>query len=143
MGHRAVAAEPALMGSAAAATQDDSHQRALQPGGALMNPVTIFCEQEAPLDLEQTESTQGGGDEVMLYVAIVDGKLQPRAGLRVDIAGVSLRLSAVTDERGVLFLDSCPAGGYTVSAGGLAAAVHTLTQSDVERSNEPYLSILR
>lgn len=107
-----------------------------------MNP-SIFCEPEAPLDMEQTAATEEQGEAAMLYVAIMDGQLQPRAGLRVDIEGASLRMSAIADERGVLFLDSCPPGGYTLSAAGLAAAVHTLTPADVERSKEPYLSILR
>lgn len=106
-----------------------------------MDPST-FCEPEAPLDVEETESTEERSAAAMLYVALMDGKLRPRARLHVEVEGASLRVSAVTDERGVLFIDGCPPGGYTLSAQGLAATVHTLTPADVERSQEPYLSIL-
>lgn len=108
-----------------------------------MNRFTSFSEQEAPLDLEHTESTEAGADEAMLYVAIVDDQLQPRAGLRIDIEGGGLRLSAVTDAQGILFLDGCPAGGYILSAEGLKVAVHTLTQSDTEHSVDPCLGLLQ
>lgn len=108
-----------------------------------MNRFASFSEQEAPLDLEHTESIRAGADEAMLYVVIVDSQLRPRAGLRIEIEGDGLRLSAVTDAQGILFLDDCPAGDYTISAGGLKAAVHTLLQSDTEQSVEPCLSLLQ
>ena len=107
-----------------------------------MNP-SIVCEPEALLDVEQTESTEERNAAAMLYVAVIDGKLRPRVRLQSEVEGASLRVSAVTDERGILFVDGCPPGGYTLSAQGLAATVHTLTPADVERSSEPYLSILR
>lgn len=108
-----------------------------------MNQFTTFGEPELPLDLDHAASATVAADEAMLYVALVDGRLQPRAGLRVTIEGGTLRLSVMTDSRGVLFLDSCPAGGYTISAGELAAVVHTLSHADARRSKEPYLSVLR
>jgi protocatechuate 3,4-dioxygenase beta subunit len=106
-----------------------------------MNPIACCDEPEIPLDLDQTELEEESA--AMLYVAIVDAQLQLRAGLHVDIEGTGLRGSALTDDSGVLFVDGCQPGSYTIFMGTRAATVHTLTQRDLERCPDPYLSILR
>ena len=103
-----------------------------------MNSLLSFYEDESPLDLEQEAVPVAE----LLYVRIVDERMQPLAGLAVELEGAGLKQSAVTDDQGALLLDGCPAGAYTLLARGITRSVHTLTHQDLERSPIPFLGIL-
>jgi hypothetical protein len=85
----------------------------------------------------RAESAQREEEPPALYALIVDEQLQPCPGLRVEVASGGLRLTGLTDVRGVLFLDWGQAGQDAVDAGGQSVAVYTLPQSAPDGSLTP------
>lgn len=91
--------------------------------------------------LPEEESPGGAADVPVLFLRLVDGALQPVAGLRVELRGAG-RYRATTDPDGVLWLDFCEPGTYELRAGTRVATVPALYLSDLAHDKRPYVVII-
>lgn len=104
------------------------------------------ADRELPADEEYSPSDPASLDVPILYVRLLDEKLQPRRHLSVEVEGSAGRLGLSTDGDGVLFCDGCDPGVYTLSVqlkeGKRSTRVHSLSLNDIEEDRSPYIAII-
>lgn len=104
------------------------------------------ADRELPADEEYSPSDPASLDVPILYVRLLDEKLQPRRHLSVEVEGSAGRQSLSTDGDGVLFCDGCDPGVYTLSVqlkdGKRSTRVHSLSLIDLEDDRSPYIAII-
>ena len=99
---------------------------------------------DAPLPEEVSPYDPSIENRPLLYVQILDDKLQPRRGLSYEVSGQGMNeaRSGTTDENGELLLDDCAAGLYELRAAEKSCVVHTLSQLDLDQDGTAYRVVL-
>lgn len=116
----------------------------------LNTPPSPTAAPEPPSDLPEDEeyspADPGSLDVPILYVRLLDEKLQPLRHVSVEIEGSAGRQCLSTDGDGVLFCDGCDPGSYALTIqfkdSRRTTRVHSLSLNDLEEDRSPYIAII-